>query len=161
MHLTLFILISWLSVTQMVTWKRGKSDPNSQFFLQKIKLDNSKGPTPKSTPVAITNSQNYEGTSPMAFNRAGLFQIIAVDIQNEKTFFSTEITVLPNPTSYLFPTATSGSKTGKSMMNMMGNPSKVTSLQNSASSSSGSAITIFGPLVGQRTTLLLLSSAEL
>ncbi|KAJ3733420.1 hypothetical protein DFJ43DRAFT_1153449 [Lentinula guzmanii] len=85
--------------SQLVLWKRDTSDPNTQFVLQKIKLNDPDGPTPKSTPVPILNSQSDEGESPMVFNQAGLFQIIAVDKQNEQTFFSTELTVLPNPTS--------------------------------------------------------------
>ncbi|KAJ3983752.1 hypothetical protein F5890DRAFT_143532 [Lentinula detonsa] len=85
--------------SQKVSWKRDTSDPNTQFVLQKIKLDDPDGPTPKSTPVPILKSQSDEGESPMVFNQAGPFQIIAVDIQNEQTFFSTEITVLPNPKS--------------------------------------------------------------
>ncbi|KAJ3996071.1 hypothetical protein F5050DRAFT_174860 [Lentinula boryana] len=119
MHFPLFLTIVWFSTagalsisfppegtptaglnSQMVSWKRDTSDPNAQFVLQKIKLDDPDGPTPKSTPVPILNSQSDEGESLMVFNQAGLFQIIAVDIQNEQTFFSTELTVLPNPTSY-------------------------------------------------------------
>ncbi|KAJ3996072.1 hypothetical protein F5050DRAFT_1712377 [Lentinula boryana] len=107
--------------SQMVSWKRDKRDPNAQFVLQKIKLDDPDGPTPKSTPVPILNSQNNEGESTMVFNRAGLFQIIAVDIQNEQTFFSTEITVLPNPTSSASPSSR------KPMMTKMNNTSAVSS----------------------------------
>ncbi|KIK53886.1 hypothetical protein GYMLUDRAFT_88324 [Collybiopsis luxurians FD-317 M1] len=87
------------SDSQNVTWKRDKKDPSVQFYLQKIKLDQPGGPTVKSTPVPIDNSLGGQGTSPMMFNRAGLFEILAVNIQNGQPFFTTEITVAPNPTS--------------------------------------------------------------
>ncbi|KAJ4488928.1 hypothetical protein C8J55DRAFT_506563 [Lentinula edodes] len=117
MYLTFFSIISWLSVawslsisfppdgkptaaldTQMVKWQRDKNDPNSHFVLRKIKLDCSQGPTVESTPVPIMNSQNNQGMSQMVFNKAGLFEIIAVDEKNKQNFFTTKITVLPNPT---------------------------------------------------------------
>ncbi|KAJ3806853.1 hypothetical protein EV368DRAFT_67145 [Lentinula lateritia] len=115
---TLSAIISWLSVawalsisfppdgkptaaldTQMVKWQRDKNDPNSQFVLRKIKLDCSRGPATEST-VPIMNSQKNQGMSQMVFNRAGLFEIVAIDenFRNNQNFFTTEITVLPNPT---------------------------------------------------------------
>jgi hypothetical protein len=97
-HVLLFFL--WLSVagalkihfppsgtptaaldSQTISWTRDNKDPPDQFFIQKIKLDDGNGPSAKSTPVPISNSQEKSGTSPFMFNRAGLFQILAVDIQ--------------------------------------------------------------------------------
>ncbi|KAJ3983751.1 hypothetical protein F5890DRAFT_1521025 [Lentinula detonsa] len=160
MYFDSFLFISWLSVagalsisfppkgtptaglnSQMVSWKRDKGDPNAEFVLQKIKLDDPDGPTPKSTPVPIFNSQKSEGESTMVFNRAGLFQIIAVDIQKEQTFFSTEITVLPNPTSSASPSPPSSTlsyETGKPMMTKMNNTSTVSS--SASSTTTGTSI---------------------
>ncbi|KAF5378012.1 hypothetical protein D9757_009850 [Collybiopsis confluens] len=144
----LLLLISWISAagalsisfpsngvpiagsdSQNVSWKRDKNDPNAQFFFQKIKLDQSTGPTPKSTPVPVPNSQNNKGVSPMAFNRAGLFEILAVNVQNGQPFWTTEISVAPNPTSTASSSSPSksggghGSKTGSDSNDMKMNSS--------------------------------------
>ncbi|KIK54841.1 hypothetical protein GYMLUDRAFT_891941 [Collybiopsis luxurians FD-317 M1] len=68
--------------TQMVTWKRDEHDPQAQFFFQKIKLAEPGGPTANSSQVQISDSQNDEGTSPMTFDQAGLFEILAVDAES-------------------------------------------------------------------------------
>ncbi|KIK60161.1 hypothetical protein GYMLUDRAFT_244595 [Collybiopsis luxurians FD-317 M1] len=120
--------------SQLVTWKRDKDDPRAQFFLQKIKLDEPGGPTAKSTPIPISNSQNDEGTSPMEFNRAGLFEILAVNVQNGRPFYTTEIHVVPNPTS-------TGGPPPPTISSMFWT-TEVTVVQNSTSTGSPSPATV-------------------
>jgi len=124
----LFLFISWLSVagalsvafppegtptagdsSQTISCTRDKSAP-PPFIMQKIKLDNGDAPGPPSVPVYIQNSQGSKGKSPFPFEQSGLFQVIAVDKQG-KTFFSTEVTVLPNLTSSGSPSSTAATST--------------------------------------------------
>ncbi|KAF5379254.1 hypothetical protein D9757_010687 [Collybiopsis confluens] len=142
------------SDSQNVSWKRDKDDPNADFFFQKIKLDQSNGPTAKSTPVPVPYSQNEAGMSPLAFNRAGLYEILAVNVQDGQPFWTTEITVVPNPTSTASPPFRSGgghdSKNG-SDLNYMGmnsgssTISDITAASTSASSISSSLTSASGP----------------
>ncbi|KAF5378011.1 hypothetical protein D9757_009851 [Collybiopsis confluens] len=142
------------SGSQNVSWKRDKDDPNAQFFFQKIKLDESTGPTAKSTPVPVPYSQNEAGMSPLAFNVAGLFEILAVNVQDGQPFWTTEITVVPNPTSTASPPSGSGgghgSKNGSDLNDMGMNSSSstisvITAASTSASSSLSSATSVSRP----------------
>ncbi|KIK53883.1 hypothetical protein GYMLUDRAFT_250060 [Collybiopsis luxurians FD-317 M1] len=107
--------------SQNVTWQRDKTDPAVQFFLQKIKLDEPEGPTVKSTPIPTDNSQGDQGTSPMVFSYLKSSQSTFNILKNGEPFFTTEVTVVPNPTltgSPLPPTGTSASSSKKTGVNM-------------------------------------------
>jgi hypothetical protein len=124
MFFTLFFLIPFFSIagalhisfppsgtpialeTQIVAWNRDKGDPTEQFYLQKIKLDNGNAPGPPSAPVGVNDSMSEGGTSPMVFNQVGLFQVVAVGAQDMKTLFSTEVTVVQNPSLTEGPSST-------------------------------------------------------
>ncbi|KAK7451752.1 hypothetical protein VKT23_012431 [Stygiomarasmius scandens] len=81
-------------------WIRESSDPQD-FFLRKIKIDGDGGPTSPSPPVAVPDLGGQGGMGLIHFNRAGVFQIIAVDTQNpqNKPFFEMLITVQVNSSS--------------------------------------------------------------
>lgn len=186
MHYTLlltFVFISWfativgalsisfpsgtivLDKSVEFNWTHAK-DANTEFFLQKIKLDEPGGPGGPSGPVTVDDSTKDTGKSHLTFTQAGLFEVLAVNPTNTKsTLFMTEVTVASKATltstaqhSPITSSTTSTSTTKSSTPSPTGKTDMETNPPNSGDSSKATTFAIVGGIAGGVGVLLIIGA---